>query len=283
VILLKLATIKIDNKEKAAILIEKGAIILEDIKELGLKNSTLLEIISMGKLNDLNAWYQRVGNEYEPFVISYDRLEYAPLYRNPRKIWGIGMNYHSVKTELGSLGETDPVLFMKPDTSLIGPCDSIVIPAQSKRTTAEAELAIIIGEKCKNMNENEVSNVIAGFTTAIDVTAADIHAENPRYLQRAKSFDTFFSFGPVFLSNDEIEDLSTLHVQTALNGQVIHKNKVENMIYSPAQIVSFLSQVSTLLPGDIILTGTPGATIIQENEVIECRIDGFEALVNSVR
>jgi 2-keto-4-pentenoate hydratase/2-oxohepta-3-ene-1,7-dioic acid hydratase in catechol pathway len=123
---------------------------------------------------------------------------------------------------------------------------------------------------------------VAGFTTIIDMTAEDILRQNPRYLTVSKSFDTFFSFGPQLVTPDEIPDVSTLEVSTVLNGRVHAKNVVANMTFSPAFLVSFLSRVMTLLPGDIISTGTPGACAIADGDIVECRISGFPSLVNPV-
>jgi 2-keto-4-pentenoate hydratase/2-oxohepta-3-ene-1,7-dioic acid hydratase in catechol pathway len=124
--------------------------------------------------------------------------------------------------------------------------------------------------------------VVAGFTTIIDMTAEDILRQNPRYLTVSKSFDTFFSFGPQLVTPDEIPDVSTLEVSTVLNGRVHAQNVVANMSFSPAFLVSFLSRVMTLLPGDIISTGTPGACAIADGDVVECRINGFPSLINPV-
>ena len=169
---------------------------------------------------------------------------------------------------------------MKPDTSIIGPGDTIEIPLQSERTTAEAELGVIIGKACRDVEEEDVMPYIAGYTTIIDMTAEDILQKNPRYLTRAKSFDTFFSFGPQFVTKDEIGDLHALEVATVINGTVHRKNTINHMTFSPEFLVSFHSKVMTLLPGDIISTGTPGAVPIQDGDRVECRIEGFEPLAN---
>jgi 2-keto-4-pentenoate hydratase/2-oxohepta-3-ene-1,7-dioic acid hydratase in catechol pathway len=116
----------------------------------------------------------------------------------------------------------------------------------------------------------------------LDMTAEDILRKNPRYLTRAKSFDTFFSFGPEFVTTDEVGELEELEVATVLNGEVRRRNTVSNMTFSPYRLVSFHSQVMTLLPGDVISTGTPGAVVVQEGDVAECRIGGFKPLANPV-
>jgi 2-keto-4-pentenoate hydratase/2-oxohepta-3-ene-1,7-dioic acid hydratase in catechol pathway len=171
---------------------------------------------------------------------------------------------------------------MRPDTTIIGPGEEIVLPDQSERVTAEAELALIIGREAKGVSEEDAPSVVAGFTTVLDMTAEDILRKNPRYLTRSKSFDTFFSFGPELVTPDEIADLDALEVSTVLNGEVRRTNTVSNMMFSPWWLVSFHSQVMTLLPGDIISTGTPGAVVIREGDVAECRIVGFEPLSNPV-
>jgi 2-keto-4-pentenoate hydratase/2-oxohepta-3-ene-1,7-dioic acid hydratase in catechol pathway len=124
--------------------------------------------------------------------------------------------------------------------------------------------------------------VVAGFTTIIDMTAEDILRQNPRYLTVSKSFDTFFSFGPQLVTPDEIDDVSELKVSTVINSKVHAENTVSNMTFSPAFLVSFLSQVMTLHAGDIISTGTPGAVAIGDGDIVECRINGFKPLVNPV-
>lgn len=284
---MRLATIKKERMEVPAIVSSKGVVLLETINQVENKNweLSLFHIIESGQLTDINQWYVQGGRARleELPAIPREEIEYAPLYRHPRKIWGIGMNYVTDVTELNDhTSILDPVSFMKPDTTIIGPADHVTLPQHSTRTTAEAELAVIIGKRCINLAEAEVPEVIAGYTTALDMTEADIHAANPRYLSRAKSFDTFFSFGPHFVTKDELPDILHLKVSTGLNGKILHENKVFNTIYRPWSIIAFLSQGMTLLPGDVIITGTPGASVIRDGDIIECHIDGFESLYNPV-
>src|SRR3712207_5602116 len=138
---------------------------------------------------------------------------------------------------------------MRPDTTIIGPGEEVVLPAQSERVTAEAELAVIIGREAKNVPEEDAPSVVAGFTTVLDMTAEDILRRNPRYLTRSKSFDTFFSFGPELVTPDEIADLDVLEVSTVLNGEVQRTNVVSNMVFSPWWLVAFHSRVMTLQIG----------------------------------
>jgi 2-keto-4-pentenoate hydratase/2-oxohepta-3-ene-1,7-dioic acid hydratase in catechol pathway len=287
---MRLATIKQNGMEVAAVVSKNGVLLIETLnRKLNKSWSTqLFEMIKTGQLEEMKSWYQN-GGEQEIAALSneflfLDQVEYGPLYRHPRKIWGIGLNYVEHAADLHEKApSTEPASFMKPDTTIIGPGDTVEIPHQSERTTAESELGIIIGKECKNVSEEDAPSVIAGFTTIIDMTAEDILAVNPRYLTRSKSFDTFFSFGPQLVTPDEVDEVLDLNVSTVINGGVHRKNVVSNMTFRPWFLVSFHSKVMTLLPGDIISTGTPGAVVIRDGDVVECHIDGFEKLVNTVK
>lgn len=285
---MRLATIKRNEQELGAVITDKGAVLLEEVN--GTSGTdwpvSLFEIIQSGQLENMWKWYDAEGKQAIEACegIPANDVQYAPLYRHPRKIWGIGLNYVEHASDLSEKApNTEPASFMKPDTTIIGPGDQINIPLQSDRTTAEAELGIIIGKECKDVSEEEAPDVVAGFTTIIDMTAEDILQRNPRYLTRSKSFDTFFSFGPQLVTKDEVTDVLDLHVSTIINGNVHRKNIVSNMTFTPWNLVSFHSKVMTLLPGDIISTGTPGAVVIRDGDVVECEIDGFEKLVNHVK
>ncbi|MCM3093259.1 MULTISPECIES: fumarylacetoacetate hydrolase family protein [unclassified Cytobacillus] len=285
---MRLATIQINGNEQTAVISKNGAVPIETINKHYNQNFELnfLNILSSGRLDDLTSWvesnYQELNDS--ELVVKNNELIYCPLYRYPRKIWGIGLNYVEHASDLSEKApNTEPASFMKPDTSIIGPDDTISIPLQSERTTAEAELGIIIGKECKNVAEEDAPSVVAGFTTIIDMTAEDILQRNPRYLTRSKSFDSFFSFGPQFVSADEVENVLELNVSTVINGKIHRKNTVANMTFRPWDLVSFHSKVMTLLPGDIISTGTPGAVVIRDGDIVECHIDGFEPLVNPVK
>jgi len=286
---MRISTIKHDGKEMAAIITNEKILPLREINAAFGKSFSidLFEIISSGQLDELNRWYNESGKgqvaALQEKYISRESVSIGPLFRYPRKIWGIGLNYVEHAADLSEKAPvTEPASFMKPDTAIIGPGEEIMIPVQSERTTAEAELGIIIGKKCRNIAEKDVSEVIAGYTTVLDMTAEDILQKNPRYLTRAKSFDTFLSFGPVLVTSDEVEDVRKLKVSTVLNGHVHRENFVSNMTFSPDFLISFHSKVMTLLPGDIILTGTPGAAVVKAGDFVECRIEGFEKLGNPV-
>ena len=218
-----------------------------------------------------------------PDALPLAQANYAPLYRRPRKIWGIGLNYRDHAADLNAPFPTEPASFMKCDNTIIGPGDTIELPPQSRRVTAEAEIGVIIGRTCRNVAEDEALGVLAGYCLIIDMTAEDILLVNPRFLTRSKNFDTFFSFGPELITPDEVPDLLGLTVGTWRNGKLHRENQVRNMAFPPAQLISFHSKVATLYPGDIISTGTPGAVMIDDGDVAECRIGGLGSLSNPVR
>lgn len=286
---MRLSTIKLNGAEVVSIVTTAGLVPLSAVNEKSGKSwpTDMFELIQTGELQELNNWYRAGGkNDVEGLAqaaIPKAKAEYAPLYRHPSKIWGIGLNYVDHAGDLAEKAPTvAPASFAKFDTTIIGPNDTIKVPVQSEKTTAEGELGIIFGKKCKDVEEQDWLSVVAGFTTLIDMTAEDILRINPRYLTRSKNFDTFFTFGPELVTPDEIEDVTKLNVATVLNGEIYAQNVVSNMTFPPAYLVSFHTKVATMLPGDIICTGTPRAVHIQHGDVAECRIDGFESLKNPV-
>jgi 2-keto-4-pentenoate hydratase/2-oxohepta-3-ene-1,7-dioic acid hydratase in catechol pathway len=245
---------------------------------------TVQELLERGRVEELRDWVAGLdAARLDELALPQEQLAYAPLYRRPRKIWGIGLNYVEHAADLSEKApSTEPASFLKPDTAIIGPGDPIRIPPQSQRTTAEGELGVVIGRECKDVDEADAPSVVAGFTTIVDMTAEDILEKNPRYLTRSKSFDTFFSFGPELVTVDEVDDVDALEVATIHNGQVHRRNVVSNMTFRPWWLVAFHSRVMTLLPGDIISTGTPGAAHIRPGDTAGVSIAGFRDLSNPV-
>jgi 2-keto-4-pentenoate hydratase/2-oxohepta-3-ene-1,7-dioic acid hydratase in catechol pathway len=285
---MRLATIKLNGAETAALVITGGAAPISGINaELGRDWETdLLTLIERNRIREMTAWYKETGEgkiASLKSLIPHDKVLYAPLYRNPKKIFGIGLNY---KDHAGDLAENAPTgipgSFFKPATAVIGRGDEIKIPVQSDKTTGEAELGVIMGAECEDIEPENWLEYVAGFTAVIDMTAEDILRLNPRYLTYAKSFETFFSFGPHLVTPDEIPDVTALSVKTVHNGEIHAQNTVSNMTFPPDFLVSFHSKAFKWFPGDILSTGTPRAVHIRHGDTIECRVDGFEPLINSV-
>ena len=277
---MRLCTIVTSHGEEAAVVTAQGLVPVRAINaHLGRAWATdvhalLIRGVSGEILRDAEA---------TPVKLVSDEVRYGPLYRHPRKIIGIGLNYRDHAADLDAPFPTEPASFMKCDNTIIGPGDVIELPEQSQRVTAEAEIGVVIGKTCRFITEEQAPDFLAGYCLIIDMTAEDILLKNPRFLTRAKNFDTFFSLGPDLITVDEVPDILDLKVGTWKNGALHRENVVANMAFSPFSLVAFHSHVATLFPGDIISTGTPGAVVIEDGDEAQCRIDGLGVLKNPVR
>ena len=274
---MRLATIKIDGDECAGVVFPDGILPVKEVNALFNTRfpASLFNLINGDHVQELNKLIDRTAPSA---TIPIQEIRFVPPYRRPGKIWGVGLNYGEHATDLEESIPEQPASFMKPATTIIGHGDTIRLPAGSKGVTAEAELGVIVGKKCRKISREEASGFIFGYTCIIDMTDEDILKVNPRYLTRAKSFDTFFSFGPVILTPAEIPDISTLSIKTVVNGETRAENTVSNMTFDPLEIVGFHSHVMTLEPGDVFLTGTPGRWHLQDGDSVRCEISGFPAL-----
>ena len=220
-------------------------------------------------------------------IVLADAAVFTAPFRRPRMVWGIGLNYLDHARDLDAPHPTEPASFIKGDHAIIGPGDEILLPPQSLRVTAEAELGIIIGREAWEVDEADALDHIAAVVCILDQTAEDILQRNPRFLTRSKNFRTFLSLGGEVVTTDAVRSplsgLNHLKVGTWRNGALHRENVVDNMAFDPAALVAFHSRVFPLQPGDVILTGTPGAAVVEDGDVAECRIDGVGTLVNPVR
>jgi 2-keto-4-pentenoate hydratase/2-oxohepta-3-ene-1,7-dioic acid hydratase in catechol pathway len=206
-------------------------------------------------------------------------------YPVPPKIWCIGLNYRSHAEDIQAVQPEEPGSFMKPASCMFQPGEEIVLPPPhlSNDVDAEGELGVIIGKTCRFVPAGDVRDVIFGYTTTLDLTALDVLRKNPRYLTRAKSFDTFFSFGPVIVTADEIADVDALEVITEHNGGVCSRDFVRNMHARPYELVRFHSDYMTLHPGDLISTGCPKGARIRPGDRVRARIERVGTLEARVR
>ncbi|MGQ9757334.1 MAG: fumarylacetoacetate hydrolase family protein [Actinomycetota bacterium] len=197
----------------------------------------------------------------------------------PQKIIAVGLNYRDHAEELGMPLPEEPVLFMKPPSSVLAHGGEIVYPSMSRRVDYEAELVLVCGRECRKVSVDEASTCILGYTCGNDVTARDLQARDGQWT-RAKSFDTFCPLGPWI--ETEVDPLS-LTVELRLNGEVRQSSPASNMVFSPAELLSFVSRVMTLYPGDVIMTGTPpGVGEMRPGDVVEVVIEGIGTLRNTV-
>ena len=298
---MRLATIKLSGAEIAGVVTKQGIL---PIKAINAAKGTawsesMLALIQSGQLKGLTDWYNAGGKaecERISGVVPYDKVVYAPLYRNPKRIFGIGLNYVDHAGDIGDAAPQGfPGSFFKMADTLIGPEDEIHLPMlkEAVKTTAEAELGVILGKDCRDVSEENWLDAVAGYTTILDMTEESILKGNeflkgnPRYLTIVKNFPTFFSFGPQLVTPDEVPDVLKLEVQSVHNGEVYAKNVVANMTHRPARLVSLHSSIQGWYAGDVLSTGTPRAFGLADGDIAECRIvgpDGFtmEPLKNPV-
>jgi 2-keto-4-pentenoate hydratase/2-oxohepta-3-ene-1,7-dioic acid hydratase in catechol pathway len=207
--------------------------------------------------------------------IPMSNLSFSSPVDTPGKLWGIGLNYADHASDLDEDQPKEPASFMKPSTAATGPGGPIRLPPRevSDRVTAEAELAVVIGKTCSNVDLEDVDDVVAGCVPVIDMTAEDILERNPRFLTRAKSFDSFLVFGSSIVTLDTVAPLEDVRVETIVNGEVAAADSVSNMMMPPRELVAFHSEVMTLEPGDVISTGTPGAEPISPGDDVVASVD----------
>jgi 2-keto-4-pentenoate hydratase/2-oxohepta-3-ene-1,7-dioic acid hydratase in catechol pathway len=186
---------------------------------------------------------------------------------------------------LSAVQPEEPGSFMKPTSSLFEPGGVIELPPEdvSNDVDAEGELGLVFGKRCRDLPLEMAHEALLGYTTTLDLTALDHLRRNTRYLQRSKSFDTFFSFGPVIVTKDEVADVDALEVVTIHNGKEFSRDLVRNMRHRPFSLVSFHSQFMTFEPGDILSTGCPKGARIQPGDNVEAWVEGVGRLTASVR
>jgi 2-keto-4-pentenoate hydratase/2-oxohepta-3-ene-1,7-dioic acid hydratase in catechol pathway len=196
------------------------------------------------------------------------------------KVVAVGKNYHDHAAEMGGEAPAEPLLFLKPNTSVIGPGDAIVLPPESERVEFEGELAVVIGRVARRVSAADAASVIFGYTVANDVTARDLQRRDGQWT-RAKGFDSFCPLGPLIETELDLDHGS---LETSVNGERLQHGRLADMVHSVPAIVAYASAVFTLLPGDVILTGTPaGVGPIVAGDTVEVTISGIGTLSNPVR
>jgi 2-keto-4-pentenoate hydratase/2-oxohepta-3-ene-1,7-dioic acid hydratase in catechol pathway len=244
----------------------------------------LLEALDGDGLRELAARAQDV----EERIPLADATLCAPV-PDAHKIICLGLNYRDHAEETGQEIPAAPMWFAKFANSLTGTGQPVVLPgAHAEYVDYEAELALVIGRAARNVSTEDALSYVAGAMPFNDVSARDLQLQNPLWTS-GKAIDTFAPCGPALVTLDEVGDLGRLELRTRINGEVLQQGTTANLIFGPAELVAWLSRTITLLPGDIIATGTPagvGATqgrFLRDGDTVEVEIDGLGALVNPVR
>lgn len=202
----------------------------------------------------------------------------APILAS--KVVCVGKNYAAHAAEMGGQAPADPVVFMKPSTSIVGPGAPIALPRQSQEVHYEGELAVVIGRPCKDVPAAQAKSVILGYTAANDVTARDLQRHDGQWT-RAKGFDSFCPLGPWIVTD---LDPSDVRLTTTLDGETVQDSRTGLMLHDIPKIVEWVSSVMTLLPGDVILTGTPeGVGPIRDGQTVSVTVEGVGTLTNTAR
>ncbi|MEX1287379.1 MAG: fumarylacetoacetate hydrolase family protein [Acidimicrobiia bacterium] len=212
-------------------------------------------------------------------VFGYDEVELlAPVL--PSKVVAVGKNYAEHADEMGSDVPDTPIIFLKPATSVIGPLARVVLPPDSAEVHHEGELAVVIRSLTRNVRAEDVGAHVLGYTCANDVTARDLQRADGQWT-RAKGFDTFCPLGPAI--NTEFDPLEGMAITTSVNGELRQEGSTADLVFGVAELIAFISRVMTLLPGDVVLTGTPaGVGPVVAGDLMEVEIEGIGVLANPV-
>jgi 2-keto-4-pentenoate hydratase/2-oxohepta-3-ene-1,7-dioic acid hydratase in catechol pathway len=231
-------------------------------------------------LEKLKKWLS-INIDSCPKISNKTRLG-PPLVR-PSKIICVGLNYSKHANESGMAVPKEPVLFFKSTTSIIGPYDDVIIPKNSNKTDWEVELAIVIGKKASYIDAGQVKDHIFGYVLHNDISERSFQLEREGQWVKGKSCDTFAPLGPYLVTKDEIKNANNLNLWLKLNGEIMQKSNTSDFIFKINEVVSYISQFMTLLPGDIISTGTPSGVglgfdppkFLKNNDIMELSVEGL--------
>jgi len=238
------------------------------------------EFLGSGGIEKLRGWLR--DNESScPEVSKNERL--GPPIHKPSKLICVGLNYSLHAKESGMEVPTQPILFMKATSSLCGPFDPIIIPKGSQATDWEVELAVVIGKKATYVAEEEAMDYVAGYVLHNDVSERDFQLRHGGQWVKGKSADNFAPLGPCLVTKDEIKNPHDLRLWLKLNGKILQDSNTSDLVFNVPQLVSYISQYMSLLPGDIISTGTPAGVgmgfnppvYLKEGDEVELGIDGL--------
>ena len=256
------------------------------------RTATLLEdvIHQENGIPDLEGRLASVDlNSLEGFTIPLSEIQPRPPVLHPQKIIGIGLNYRDHAKEVGGKEPTEPLLFAMFANTIIGHDEDIVIPSMSQKVDYEAELGVIIGRRGRHVPVRKALDYVAGYTIVNDVSARDLQFADNQWI-RGKSFDTFAPMGPCMVPTSVLGDGDGLDIQLRLNGQTMQKSNTRHLIFNVPHLVSYISRVMTIEPGDVISTGTPGGVgfkhnppvFLQPGDVVEIDLEGIGTLRNTV-
>jgi len=288
---MKLVTIKKGAKEILGVKAESGIIDLELAltKNPNDKIPTDVMDVIKGGSNALPLLKEYVNGLSSEFVVKEENIEWGPCVTAPNKIICVGLNYRKHADETNAPYPEVPILFNKFNNTLTGHLANIAVPKVTEKLDYEVELGVVIGQKAKYVSEEDALNYVFGYCTVNDLSARDLQMKTPQWLL-GKTCDDFSPVGPYLVSADEIADPQNLNLKTIVNGEVRQNSNTSDMIFTVAEIVSYISRHMTLVPGDIILTGTPEGVVlgypedqqvyIQPGDEVTVEIENLGSLTN---
>ncbi|MFI4992326.1 MAG: fumarylacetoacetate hydrolase family protein [Solirubrobacterales bacterium] len=281
---MRLVSFQAEDGPAAAVLLGED---LVPVATLGAPATTVRGLLAACDAATLRELQMRAEQEDERIALAGVTLH--PPVTDPQKIVCLGLNYRDHAEETGQDIPATPMWFAKFANSLVGSGQDIVLPgAHAGYVDYEAELALVIGRPARNVDAKDALAHIAGAMPFNDVSARDLQLQNPLWTS-GKAIDTFAPCGPALVTLDEIEDLQDLGLRTRINGEQLQQGSTANLIFGPAEVLAWLSRTMTLLPGDIIATGTPAGVgaaqgrFLKDGDTVEVEIDGLGTLVNLVR
>jgi 2-keto-4-pentenoate hydratase/2-oxohepta-3-ene-1,7-dioic acid hydratase in catechol pathway len=290
---MKLATVKADGAECAALVAGGEALILGRAScDLAVPVVTILS--SDGLLAEARRVTARAAEDLDfadEHSLPFDEVELLAPIPRPGKVLCLGLNYRDHAAESGAPVPSEPVIFSKASSSVIGPGDAIRLPACSDQVDYEVELAFVIGRPAKNVTAADAMKHVAGYTVLNDVTARDYQRiRGGGQWTLAKSFDTFCPIGPWVVTADEVADPHALRLECAVSGEKMQSSSTSQMIFTIPEIIEHLSAALTLEPGDLVGTGTPPGVgfartpprFLRAGDVVECTVEDVGTLVNPV-
>ncbi|MHB8604294.1 MAG: fumarylacetoacetate hydrolase family protein [Thermoplasmatota archaeon] len=280
---MRLCTFRSYAYEEAGIVLNGRVVGLEDLNDAWGQDfgPTLGALLKRGQADELARMMRSpprlITSGWKP-----ERLKYVAPYRDPPKIWGVGLNFREHARDMTDDPPDEPTGFMRPTTAIADPGAPLRLPQGLGRITGEAEIGVIMGKRCKDATPAEARDAVLGFTTLLDLTAEEMLKKNARLLTRAKAFDDSFVFGPFIVTRDEWEFSDATRIRTTHDGKTAREGAVAEMKMKPYELVADHSRLFAWEPGDILLTGTPGAVPLGSGQRVGCEVDGLGVLENPI-